>query len=116
MPRRDDRSPEAKAYRSLYANAAWRKRRAAQLAREPLCAFCLKEGRTTAATVADHVVRHNGDRTLFFEGALQSLCDAAPWRCHSSRKQSIEIHGYDGAVGLDGWPSDPLHPANKTAR
>ena len=64
---------------------AWRKRRAAHLAGEPLCRMCLTNGRVVAATVADHIVPHRGDRALFM-GALQSLCV----HCHSSVKQKEE--------------------------
>lgn len=64
---------------------AWRKRRAAHLSGEPLCRMCLANGRVVAATVADHIVPHRGDRALFM-GALQSLCV----HCHSSVKQKEE--------------------------
>lgn len=60
------------------------------------------------ATVADHVERHNGDAALFWNGKLQSLC--APH--HNSAKQRAELRGYSSAVGEDGFPLDPLHPAN----
>jgi hypothetical protein len=68
----------------------------------------------TAATVADHVIPHKGDPTLFWDGELQSLCDADPWRCHSSHKQKTERRGYSAEVGSDGFPIDPTHPANQT--
>lgn len=79
-------------WRGWYKTAAWQKRRADQLSAEPLCAFCLKAKRLTPATVADHVARHSGDYDKFWFGPLQSLCDEAPWRCHSSVKQREE-HG-----------------------
>lgn len=107
--RRDHRSAEAKAYRSLYDRSAWKKRRLAQLNAEPFCAFCAAQGRTTAATVADHVIPHRGDLDLFWFGELQSLCEP----CHSVGKQRIESFGYDSAAGLDGYPIDPNHPANR---
>jgi 5-methylcytosine-specific restriction enzyme A len=69
-----------------YSTAAWRKRRAHQLTIEPLCRMCLAEGRTTPATVADHVVPHRGNPGLFWQGELQSLCAT----CHSRFKQSQE--------------------------
>ena len=105
MIRRDDRSDEAKAYRRLYNNRAWRTRRAELLMVEPLCRYCARQGRVTAATVADHVVPHRGDLDLF-GGELQPLCAA----CHSSAKQREENGGYSGAVDLDGYPIDPAHP------
>lgn len=82
-----------------------------QLADEPLCRTCAKAGRVTAATIADHVIPHRGDERLFFEGELQSLCDEAPWRCHSKVKQQAERLGYSPAVGPDGFPVDPSHRA-----
>jgi 5-methylcytosine-specific restriction protein A len=76
--------------------------------------MCKAEGRITIATVADHKTRHKGDMDLFFNPLnLQSLCDEAPYRCHSSRKQGIERKGFDKAIGSDGFPIDPLHPSNR---
>jgi len=75
-----------------------------------LCAECLRQGRTTAATCVDHIRRHHGDAQLLLDlNNLQSLCSA----CHDSHKQSIERLGYDKTIGLDGWPLDPLHPVNR---
>ena len=57
-------------------NAQWRRARKAFLQRHPLCAECLKEGRTTPATVVDHIVPHRGDTKLFWdEGNWQPLCE-----------------------------------------
>lgn len=108
----DRRSAEATGYRKLYKTARWRARRMHQLAEEPLCRSCAKAGRITAATIADHVEPHRGDPIKFFEGELQSLCDAEPWRCHSKVKQSEERLGFSKAVGADGFPVDPRHRAN----
>jgi 5-methylcytosine-specific restriction enzyme A len=63
----------------------------------------------TPATVVDHVIPHNGDPGGFWGGTLQSLC--AP--CHDDRKKQIEWRGYASDVGVDGWPTDPNHPANQ---
>ncbi len=112
--RNDKRSAEATEYRRLYHTGRWRTRRARQLQDEPLCRTCQRLGRTTAATVADHIIPHRGDVTLFFEGALQSLCDEEPFRCHSRVKQREEALGFNPAVGADGFPIDPRHPANQT--
>lgn len=111
-PARDQRSAEANNYRRLYFTNRWRERRARQLAAEPLCRICQANGRTTAATVADHVIPHRGDETLFFEGALQSLCDEEPFRCHSRVKQREENLGFSPAVDASGFPIDPRHPSN----
>lgn len=92
-PGRDDRSPEAAAYRRLYSLAAWRGpngRRLRHLAEHPLCERCLRRGIVNDGTkrrdgsfepnrkrhylVANHVVPHKGDERLFFEGELETLC------------------------------------------
>jgi len=66
---------------------AWQKARAAFLVRYPLCAQCERMGRTTVATVVDHVTPHRGDRALFWDsGNWQSLCAS----CHSGWKQREE--------------------------
>ena len=84
---------------SLYKTNGWQKKRARLLREQPLCVFCLKEGKTTAATVADHVIPHKGNADSFWNGELQALCKP----CHDSIKQRIE-HGEDViVVGLDGW-------------
>lgn len=76
----------ARAWRGWYNLAAWKRRRAHQLATSPFCAECASVGRETAARVADHVIPHRGDWELFIAGELQSLCDG----CHSAVKQRAE--------------------------
>jgi hypothetical protein len=106
----DRRSPEAAVYRKLYKGARWQRIRRQQLAEHPLCERCLKlkPQRLTPATVVHHLEPHHGDETKFFGGPFQSLC--APH--HDSDAQSEERLGYSREVGVDGWPSDPRHPAN----
>jgi hypothetical protein len=96
-------------WQKLYDNPRWRARSKQQLRHHPLCAFCLQEGHVTQAKVADHVIAHHGDQHLFFYGALQSLC----WPHHNSTKQQVEQIGYSKDIGLDGWPIDANHPANR---
>lgn len=69
-----------------YGTAQWKRRRAEQLAREPLCWMCQREGRASAATVADHDPPHRGNWTAFTTGPLKSLCK----RHHDSDKARIE--------------------------
>ena len=102
------RSQEALEYRHLYKTAAWEKRRAKQLELHPLCAYHLQEGKAVIANIADHVIEHKGDTTLFFEGELQSLCAS----CHSSIKQQEEAGNGRRGADADGWPLDPKHPWN----
>lgn len=110
MARRDQRSDGALAYRHLYRTARWKRTRADQLQREPLCRMCSEQGRVTAATVCDH--RDNEakkDPARFFDGPFDSLC--APH--HDSTKQREEKRGH--VIGSDesGAPLDPRHPWNK---
>lgn len=72
----------------------------AQLRSEPLCAFCLRDGKATHARVADHIKPHKGDEGLFWNGRLQSLCKP----CHDSEKALIEAGKAPVTYGLDGWP------------
>ena len=92
----------------LYNSRAWRKRRADLLRHEPLCRYCLRVGRTTEATVADHVEPHKGD-PVKFAGPIQPLCAS----CHSSVKAREE--GGSGIIGhdLNGHPIDPGHHWNR---
>jgi 5-methylcytosine-specific restriction enzyme A len=73
----------------------WRRYREAYLRRHPLCAECLRQGRTTAARVVDHIRPHKGDQRLFWDPANhQSLCDyTSPWNCHG-RKTALEDGGF----------------------
>lgn len=92
-PGRDDRSPEALAYRRLYKLAAWcgpNGRRRRHLIEYPLCERCLKRGIVNDGSkrrdgsyqsnpkrrylVVNHLIPHRGDERLFFEGELQTLC------------------------------------------
>lgn len=80
----------------------WRKSRLVFLANNPLCVYCQREGRITAANVVDHIVPHKGDQKLFWdETNWQSLCK----ECHDSEKKREE-HGTIKPIGLDGWPLD----------
>lgn len=105
----DQRSKFAAEYRKLYNTAAWKERRLAQLAIEPLCRMCEAAGDVTAANVADHLKPHRGDPDQFYFGDLQSLCMS----CHSSKKQRQERSGYAGMADLDGYPTDLNHPQNR---
>lgn len=115
--RPDRRSPEAEAWRRLYRTARWRGPqgvRIRQLTKQPLCEMCLASGRVTPATVCDHVdPESKKTEATFFAGPFQSLCDDPRFRCHSSRKQKIEIHGFEPGCTSAGRPVDPAHPWNR---
>ena len=103
------RSEAARIYRKWYKTKLWARRRFEQLQNFPYCAYCASRGRTTVASVADHVIPHRGDWEIFCAGTLQSLCET----CHSSVKQSEEVTGFSAAVGPDGVPLDAKHPSMK---
>lgn len=65
---------------NYYGTARWKKLRAMQLAREPLCRMCREQGKRTIATVADHIKPRDkgGEDSL---DNLQSLCQS----CHSKK-------------------------------
>lgn len=108
--KRDNRSPEAKAYRKLYKTARWQKLRAYQLRAHPLCQWCEDRGVITPATVAHHDQPHRGDAWRFFNSKLISLCSD----CHDGEAQRIDIKGYSNNIDAKtGWPTDPNHPANR---
>ena len=53
----------------------WRKLRRAYLHLHPLCVMCKADGYVRAATELDHIVKHNGNRALFYDtGNLAGLC------------------------------------------
>jgi 5-methylcytosine-specific restriction endonuclease McrA len=66
--------------------------------------MCAQLGRTTAATVVDHVIPHRGDIGLFWKGALASSCKP----CHDGAKQQYELTGKLRGCDVDGYPLDPL--------
>lgn len=65
----------------------WQKARESFLKKNPLCVYCQRDDRVTAANVVDHIVPHRGDMKLFWrESNWQALCSS----CHSSVKQREE--------------------------
>jgi len=65
----------------------WQQARAGYLLKHPLCVYCERQGRVTAATVVDHRVPHRGDMKLFWDSAnWQPLCKP----CHDGQKQREE--------------------------
>lgn len=106
--RRDARSAEALLWRGWYKRREWKLVRSAQLARQPLCEPCLKQGRVAAATVVNHRIPHKGDWALFIDpNNHESTCKP----CHDGPIQSAERRGFSSAVGPDGFPVDPQHRA-----
>ena len=69
----------------------WQKMREQQLAKQPWCEICLKNGVHTLAEHVHHVERHEGDEKKFYNSPLQSLCHS----CHS-RETAKEVRGRGG--------------------
>ena len=93
-------------HQHLYNAGAWHRLRHRQIKDEPRCCNCAKMGRVTVATVADHIVRHNGDHDLFHDpDNLQSLCT----NCHNSYKRRLEVSGTIAGCDVNGIPLDPKH-------
>lgn len=82
----------------------WQQARSAYLAVNTLCRMCatMTPPRLTPATVVDHVIKHEGDVTLFWDPTnWQPLCKP----CHDSRKQRQEKSGRPSVqIGEDGFP------------
>jgi len=69
----------------------WQKARETYLRSHPLCVYCEREGRVTAATVVDHKVPHRGDQELFWcQDNWQSMCKPH----HDGQKQREEAANY----------------------
>jgi len=94
--------------RNLYSSAAWQKLRKDYLMRNPLCDFCLRDGRFAQATVVDHIIPHKGNMKLFLEGPFQTLCTTH----HNSTKQREEKTGTKIGGDVSGEPFDPQHHWN----
>lgn len=76
-----DRQRRGSAHQRGYTSR-WRAHRARFLAEHPLCAPCERVGRTTPATVVDHIRAHKGDEDLFWdEENHQASCKP----CHDAR-------------------------------
>ena len=94
-------------YTHMYNNMRWRRLRADQLQREPLCWYCEQAGRLTPADTVDHIIPHRGDEALFWDALnIRSCCRA----CHDSVAQEKDLHGYARGARLDGEPLDASHP------
>ena len=89
----------------------WRKASKQFLTEHPLCVYCERDGRTTVATVCDHIVPHKGDPVLFWdwENNWQQLCKF----CHDSIKKSEEMSGRIRGCDVNGQPLDKSHYWNQ---
>ena len=96
-------------YQYLY-NAKWARSAKQFLKDNPLCVYCLQVGKTTAATICDHRIPHEGDIELFNDpDNRQPLCK----HCHDSIKAKEEARGYAVGCDAEGMPLDKKHGWNK---
>jgi 5-methylcytosine-specific restriction protein A len=90
------------------SDRAWRRTRAAQLAREPWCRLCRDRGQRTRATTVDHVTPLSRGGAKHDPCNLRSLCGD----CHEAvtaaarHNRPVRIKGAD----VHGFPLDPSHP------
>lgn len=71
----DELTTERVFARRLYQTLEWRRLRRKKISAQPLCEVCLETETVEPATVVSHRVRHNGDRSFFFDcEQLVSLC------------------------------------------
>jgi hypothetical protein len=92
-----------------YADAGWKRLRAAILARDPWCVLCLAEGERTPSTVADHVIprrrfplalqRSSAPNGADWHGNLRGVC-----KSHHARRSE------DKAVRSGKWRANPAQP------
>lgn len=76
----------------------WQQARAGFLKKHPLCVYCLKKDKVTAATDVDHIIPHKGDMDLFWQRSnWQPLCGS----CHSA-KTAREDGGFGNRKGEGG--------------
>ena len=80
-----------------YNTGTWKRQRACLLDEHRYCIGCAAIGIATEATVADHVVPHQGD-TSKFEGELQPSC---AWH-HNSIKPILERQWRAGKLPATG--------------
>ena len=85
----DPRSTRAAEYRKFYKTARWERLRRTQLGANPLCRYCYEREDIVEATVVDHIKKHDGDTTLFWDPCnLQSLCKPCHDRQHKHNNMS----------------------------
>jgi 5-methylcytosine-specific restriction protein A len=96
-------------WQHLY-NSRWNRASKAFRDRYSLCTYCQQVGKTTRATVTDHIVPHKGGVEKFWDQSnWQPLCK----HCHDSVKAAEEARGYAVGCDADGLPIDPGHDWNK---
>ena len=95
------RSEERDAANAAYHTPQWKRKRVAQLSKQPLCQACLCVGIVTSATEVDHVFpwRHIG-ASAFHLNLFQSLCKACHTHKTSEERRGRVLH-YANAIAKD---------------
>ena len=71
--RRTDKNRQSARKRGY--DSKWDKARLVWLRKHPLCVYCEKDGRVTAARIVDHIEPHKMDMVKFWDNSnWQSLC------------------------------------------
>ena len=80
----------------------WQQARERFLRANPLCVYCKRKGKLTAASVVDHIIPHRGDQARFNDKTnWQSMCKP----CHDIDKAREERGSRQRqSIGLDGYP------------
>jgi 5-methylcytosine-specific restriction endonuclease McrA len=65
----------------------WHKFSAGFKRANPLCEYCLADGKIVASEVTDHDLPHQGDKELFWDNTFTALCA----KCHNGAKQRSEM-------------------------
>ena len=99
-------------YKNFIRSARWKRLRLQHLMREPLCRRCKAKGKVTQATEVHHVIKCFDNPTLQMDPSnLESVCTP----CHAPLTHD-DRRGYSREIGLDGYPVDPRHPANRVSK
>jgi 5-methylcytosine-specific restriction protein A len=80
----------------------YRRCRAQLLSQEPTCRHCRAKGRTTLATVTDHIIPLAKGGAAHNIANLQPLCQ----ECHQNKSNADKGHRVRRRIGLDGWPEE----------
>lgn len=103
--RKDKRSSSERGY-----GYKWRKAREGFLRNNPLCEYCIADGKVEPATVVNHKVPHRGDQQLFWDrDNWAAVCK----QHHDSTIAKEESRGVKIGGDVSGNPLDPNHHWNK---
>ena len=93
--------------RRIYDTTIWRRFRAQQLRRDPLCAMCLSIGIVRAGVDVDHIVPIKDGGEPFDFSNVRSLCHEDHSRVTRAAQygREVVIKGCD----VNGMPLDPGH-------